>query len=132
MGRAIEPLRILVVDDEATQRELVGGFLTKQGHQVTPAQSGEDALASVRLAQFDLILSDCKMPGISGPELLREVKAINPDVKVLAMSGYTKYVAPKNEIGEISGFLQKPFESYYLLSVVRRILDARPHDFIRN
>jgi two-component system NtrC family response regulator len=88
MGKAMEPLRILIVDDEATQRELVGGFLTKQGHQVTPAQSGEEALARVRIAQFDLILSDCKMPGISGPELLREVKAINPEIPFLLVTAY--------------------------------------------
>jgi len=58
-------------------------------------------------------------------KLIRQIKMINPDVKVLAVSGYTRYVAEKEDIHEIDGFLQKPFESYNLLSVVRRILDAK-------
>ena len=77
-----------------------------------------------------LVISDIVMPGIDGKELIRQIKTINPDVKVLAVSGYSRYVAEKEEIKEIDGFLQKPFESYYLLSVVRRILDTKTKKFI--
>jgi YesN/AraC family two-component response regulator len=96
-----------------------------------------DALAAVGIfrklaGEIDLVITDIVMPGLNGKELIGQIKTVNPDVKVLAISGYTKYVAPKDEIGEINGFLQKPFESYYLLSVVRRILDARPQDLVRN
>jgi CheY-like chemotaxis protein len=74
----MESLRIVVVDDEPAQRELIGGFLTKQGHEVFAAGSGAEALAHVRDRQVDLVLSDCRMPGMSGPDLLRKIKALNP------------------------------------------------------
>ncbi len=77
-----------------------------------------------------LVITDIVMPGIDGKELIRQIKVINPDVKVLAVSGYTKYVGEKEDIKEIDGFLQKPFESYYLLSVVKRILEAKTKKFI--
>jgi len=88
MEKVVEPLRILVVDDEPAQRELVGGFLRKQGHEVILAASGEEALARVRAAQVDLILSDSRMPGMTGPELLCEVKALNPEIPFLLITAY--------------------------------------------
>jgi len=77
-----------------------------------------------------LVITDIVMPGIDGKELIRQIKMINPDVKILAVSGYTKYVGEKEDIREIDGFLQKPFESYYLLSTVKRILEAKEKKFI--
>ncbi len=125
---------VLVVDDEQAILHAVQDALSVNGYKVFAVG---DALAALgifkRLAnEIDLVITDIVMPGLNGKELIGRIKAVNPDVKVLAISGYTKYVAPKDEIGEINGFLQKPFESYYLLSVVRRILDARPRDLIRN
>jgi len=77
-----------------------------------------------------LVISDIAMPGIDGKELIRQIKGVNPDVKILAVSGYSRYVAGNDDIKEIDGFLQKPFESYYLLSVVRRILDTKSKKFM--
>src|SRR6266511_6005437 len=67
-----EPFRILVVDDEPAQRELVGGFLTKHGFQVTEAADGRQALAHFREDLFDLVLTDQRMPDLSGLEVLGE------------------------------------------------------------
>jgi len=63
----MEPLRIVVVDDEPAQRELIGGFLAKQGHEVFPAASGAEALAHVKDRQVDLVLSDCRSPACPVP-----------------------------------------------------------------
>jgi PAS domain S-box-containing protein len=123
---------VLIVDDEEDILHAMQDALTSQGYKVF-AISDPSAAAEIfkKLSdQIDLVITDIVMPKLNGKELIGQVKRINPKVKVLAISGYTKYVAPKDEIGEINGFLQKPFESYYLLSVVRRILDARPHDLI--
>jgi YesN/AraC family two-component response regulator len=72
------------------------------------------------------------MPQVDGKELIQQIKLIKPEVKILAISGYTKYVANKEEIKEINGFLQKPFESPHLLSVVRRVLDTKPRSTVHN
>ena len=125
---------ILVVDDEPDILHAVQDALSSHGYKVFAVGDPAAGISIFKRLSGDiaLIITDIVMPRINGKELIGQIKAVNPEVKVLAMSGYTKYVAPKNEIGEINGFLQKPFESYYLLSVVRRILDARPHDLIRN
>jgi two-component system NtrC family response regulator len=121
MPRTPEPLRILVVDDEAAQRELVGGFLAKQGHEVALAGNGEDALARVRASQLDLILSDCKMPGISGPDLLRQVKAINPEIPVLLVTAYGAVeTAVEAMKGGAADYLLKPLDLEELLVRIDR------------
>ena len=62
---------ILVVEDETVQLESLAGFLTKQGYQVLKAAHPENALATVRENAVDIVLSDFKMPGMSGVELLK-------------------------------------------------------------
>ena len=63
--------RILVVDDEPAQRELVSGFLKKQGFDVSSAESGEKAVELFRQDSIDLVLTDQKMPNMSGLDLLQ-------------------------------------------------------------
>jgi len=84
----MEPLRILIVDDEASQRELVGGFLKKQGHEVLLAGGGAEALTGLKETRVDLVISDFKMPGMSGLELLRGVKAVNPEIPFILVTAY--------------------------------------------
>jgi two-component system NtrC family response regulator len=84
----VDPLRILIVDDETAQRELVGGFLKKQGHEVLLAGSGAEALGQVKDTRVDLVISDFKMPGMSGLELLRNVKAVNPEIPFILVTAY--------------------------------------------
>ena len=102
----MDPLRIIVVDDEPTQRELIGGFLRKQGHEVFLAGNGLEALAHIRERQVDLVLSDCRMPGMSGPELVLAIKAVNPEIPLILMTAYgtveTAVQAMKDEIGRAS------------------------------
>ena len=62
--------RILVVDDEPAQLELVGGFLRKRGFDVALAPDGREALQRFRREPFNLVLTDQKMPGLSGLELI--------------------------------------------------------------
>ena len=123
---------LLIVDDEQDILDIMRDSLESQGYKVFATSDSTIAMDLYRRIFHDvaLVISDIVMPGIDGKELIRQIKAINPDVKVLAVSGYTRYVAEKDEIKEIDGFLQKPFESYYLLSVVRRILDTKSKKFI--
>ncbi len=118
---------LLVVDDEQDVLDLMRDTLEGQGYKVFAASDAATALDLYRRIFQDvaLVITDIVMPNMDGRELIRQIKDINPDMKVLAVSGYSRYVADKDEIHDIDGFLQKPFESYYLLSVVRRILDAK-------
>jgi CheY-like chemotaxis protein len=125
---------VLVVDDEPDILHAIQDNLTSHGYKVFAVSDPGSALGIFKKlsGDIDLLITDIVMPRLNGKELINQIKNINSSVKVLAISGYTKYVAPKDEIGDINGFLQKPFESYYLLSVVRRILDAQPRDLIKN
>jgi CheY-like chemotaxis protein len=91
---ATDRLRILVVDDETAQRELLAGFLRKQGHAVLVAASGAEAVARLRAGQVDLVLSDCRMPGMSGLDLLRALRGINPEVPLLLMTATAAWRPP--------------------------------------
>ena len=83
-----EPFRILVVDDEPAQRELVAGFLRKHGFEVAVAGDGDEGLARFRREPFDLVLTDQRMPGRSGLELLEAVRAVTPEAAVVVMTAY--------------------------------------------
>ncbi len=80
--------RILVVDDEPVQRELVSGFLNKQGFEVIAADSAERALELFRQEAFDLILTDQKMANLSGLELLQAVHTINSETPVILITAF--------------------------------------------
>jgi two-component system NtrC family response regulator len=83
-----ELFRVLVVDDEPAQLELIGGFLAKRGFEVVQAGNGSEALARFGREPFDLVLTDQKMPGLSGLELIEKVKAQNPETPVIVMTAY--------------------------------------------
>ena len=81
-------MKILVVDDEPAQRELVSGFLARHAFEVTTARDGAEALERFRSEPADLILTDQKMPGLSGLELLAAARAVTPEVAVIVMTAY--------------------------------------------
>jgi DNA-binding NtrC family response regulator len=82
------PFRVLVVDDEPLQLELVRGFLVRRGFDVLTAGDGESARELFRASPVDVIVTDQKMPGLSGLELLEAVRAIDPEVAVIVVTAY--------------------------------------------
>jgi PAS domain S-box-containing protein len=118
---------LLIVDDEEEILAAVQEALSSRGYKVIAVSDSPNALNIFRKIpeEIALIITDIAMPQMDGKELIRKIKEIKPEVKIIAMSGHAKYVADKDGIREIDGFLKKPFESPYLLSVVRRILDAK-------
>jgi DNA-binding NtrC family response regulator len=84
----VEIFRILVVDDEPSQLELIGGFLKKRGYETILSQSAAQALEIFRAEPVDLVLTDQKMPDMSGLELLKAIRAINPEAAAIVMTAY--------------------------------------------
>ena len=81
-------VRILIVDDEQSMRDMLRIVLRRDGYDVSVANSGRDAIEQLRQNQFDLLLSDIKMPDISGVDVLRAAKEINRDVVAFMMTAY--------------------------------------------
>ena len=75
MSAATDPLRILVVDDEASVRVALQRYLSLRGHEVETTGSGKEALARMREDAFDAVIVDMRMPDLSGEEFFRELKA---------------------------------------------------------
>jgi two-component system NtrC family response regulator len=82
------PFRVLVVDDEPAQLELVAGFLAKRGFEVIAERDGRRAVERYRREPVDAVLTDQKMPAFSGLALLAAVRAINPEAAVIVMTAY--------------------------------------------
>jgi two-component system cell cycle sensor histidine kinase/response regulator CckA len=118
---------ILLVDDEEIIRELGIDILEDRGYRVLSASEGREAVRIYRgrFRDIALVILDVMMPGIGGKETYRQLRAINPQVKVLLSSGYST----NGEAGEIlkqgvSGFVQKPYREEELAAKVRGVLDA--------
>jgi CheY-like chemotaxis protein len=90
---AASNITILCVDDEEIPRTLRKLILQKQGYQVTAAASGPEALELLNRANIDLVLSDQMMPGMTGTELTKFVKALHPAMPVILISGVNEIPA---------------------------------------
>lgn len=119
---------ILVVEDEARVRKLIVDVLTARGYRVLEATRGDDALRISRThtGGIDLAVVDVVMPEISGPDFVRQLTRLRPDVRVLYISGYTDEAIVHHGIPESgAAFLQKPFLPDALARKVREVLDTR-------
>ncbi len=88
-GAQVDPARVLVVDDEGANRYSVCKTLQKVGYQVAEAANGQEALELLAKQEYDVVLTDIRMPGIDGLELLRKIKESSPDAIVILMTGYS-------------------------------------------
>ena len=121
-----EPFRILVADDEPAQRELVGGFLRKHGFEVTQAADGRQALARFKQEPFDLVLTDQKMPDLSGLELLEGVRAITPEAAVMIMTAYGTIETAVSAIkAGAADYLTKPVNLDELLHRIHQVQERQ-------
>ncbi|MDY0398405.1 MAG: sigma-54 dependent transcriptional regulator [Desulfuromonas thiophila] len=102
---------LLIVDDEPSQRELLAGFLQRQGHQVFCAAGGDEALELYRRHPIDLVLLDHNMPGETGDLLIAKFKAINPQPKIVLMTAYAAVdLAVRCFKAGADDFLEKPLD----------------------
>jgi two-component system phosphate regulon response regulator PhoB len=115
--------RILVVEDDEATRTLLELILIEDGHRVITATSGEEALRLIEQEAFDLILTDHRLPGISGATLVRRIREHRrlrsmPILLATGMAG-----DPELEGLDVQGRLSKPFDLRTLLGFVRALAD---------
>ncbi len=117
--------RVLVVDDEDVVVSLVRDALEDEGVDVEGALSGRDALACIEHHPCDLIITDIRMPGMDGIELVSRVRERYPDVAVIFMTGYANLNSAKDAIKQgASDYIMKPFELNEIRQAVRKALDS--------
>jgi len=121
-----DPFRILVVDDEPAQRELVCGFLRKHGFDVVEAGGGREAVARFKLEAFDLVLTDQRMPDLSGLEVLEAVRSTSPETAVVIITAYgTIETAVSAVKAGAADYLTKPFNLDDLLHRIHRVRERQ-------
>ncbi len=116
---ALQKTLILVVDDSFTDRETLKTILEEKGYSVVTASSGGEALARVRDKRFDIIFLDVKLPDIDGVDFFEQVKAIDPDVAVIMMTGYSETELMQRVISQGAyTCIYKPFNVDRVISLV--------------
>jgi DNA-binding NtrC family response regulator len=115
---------ILVVDDEKSQREILELILAEEGYDVTTAASGEAALKFAKDRRFDLALTDLKMTGMDGIELLQHLLAYDSSIIVILLTAHGSIESAKEALRRGAfDYLEKPYDKAALLETINRALD---------
>src|SRR5690349_11813256 len=119
---AVKPPRILIVDDDPGQRSLLDSFLRGQGFVTVLASSGQQALEILRTEPFSLMISDVRMPGLSGLETLRRARQEHAVLPVLLVTAYADI---REAVGAMRdgalNYLPKPIDLDELLAIVQQV-----------
>ena len=118
--------RLLVIDDEPAIREGVRRILESDSFQVETFGNGHAALERLKHEPFDLVITDLKMPGISGIDVLRSIKEVQPDLPVIFITGYSSVDSAVEvmKLGAVD-YIAKPFTPDEMLKVIRTALEQR-------
>ncbi len=114
---------VLIVDEEPIVRESIAHWLKDAGYQVATAESGEQALEMIAKQDFGVMVLDLRLPGKSGLEVLKEIKAAKPQIKSIIISAYpsTELAAEATKLGAVD-YLIKPVAPDSLETLIRETL----------
>jgi CheY-like chemotaxis protein len=126
MTQTIPCQRILVVDDEPTIRNAIEMLLNAEGHQVETVSGGEQALDKLGKRNYDIVFTDHIMPGMSGEELARAIKAKYPLQSVVMLTGYGEVLDQLTQEGPYVDFtLSKPIDMPFLRLMLLRLTSQK-------
>jgi two-component system response regulator PilR (NtrC family) len=114
---------ILIVDDEEIIRDFLSEVL--EDYDLTLACDGDEAVKKLNEKRFDLVVTDLRMPNVSGEEVVKAAREINPETKVIVISGYSSlYTVSQSVNNGAFAFLGKPFTIKELMQTVTSALEA--------
>lgn len=117
---------VLVVDDEQFIRQLLVRLIKREGHLVTEAGDGREALDMLRNSNVDIVISDIKMPNMDGWQLLEEIKKDYPDVSVILITAYAGDYTPEHAIeAGADYFITKPFKNVEIARTLTGLINKR-------
>jgi two-component system response regulator PilR (NtrC family) len=118
--------RLLVVDDEQSMRDFLSIMLKKEGHEVVTAENGSSALKVIHAEIFDLLITDVKMPGVDGIEVLKTVKEVSPETVVIMITAFatTETAVEAMKLGAYD-YITKPFKVDEIKLVIQKALEKR-------
>jgi len=126
-GPGVERPRILVVDDEQAVRELVAKTLSMADYDVDTASDGPSAVDRLKNTDYDLLITDLKMPGMDGLSVIREARQRSAELPIIIITGYSTEASAIEAINlGVCGYLTKPFRLPRVLAVAARALGEAP------
>jgi excisionase family DNA binding protein len=115
--------RVLVVDDEATIREVLAKTLALVEYDVDLAADGRTAIERLRMISYDLLITDLKMPGVDGLAVIREARRLKADIPVIIITGFSTEASAIEAVNlGVSGYLTKPFRVPRVLAAAAKAL----------
>jgi two-component system response regulator AtoC len=118
--------KILIVDDEAIVRDFISEVLIRMGHAPLAAASGEKAIEHLERTEFDVVITDFKMPGVSGIDVLKRTLQLYPDCRVIIITAYgTIELAVEAMKMGAHDYITKPISPDHLEMVVSKALDYK-------
>jgi excisionase family DNA binding protein len=115
--------RVLVVDDEASIRDLLSKTLALAEYDVDLAPDGRTALERLRIIPYDLLITDLKMPGVDGLAVIREARRLKADMPVIVITGFSTEASAIEALNlGVSGYLTKPFRIPRVLAAAAKAL----------
>ncbi|MBT3601978.1 MAG: response regulator [Candidatus Latescibacteria bacterium] len=119
-------LNILIVDDEKVMHTMLSAFISELGHQSHSAYNGADAFQTIQDQSFDLVLTDVKMPGMDGLELLEKIRKHTPDLPVVVITGHgDPEMSDKAKVLGAHDFIIKPVGLRPFMELVQEISEQK-------
>ncbi len=116
--------KVLVIEDDKSMNDILVSTLTDDGHDVRSVFTGEESVDLCRESEFDLVITDVRLPGMDGVETIAELKSIQPKLRCIVITGYASEDTPVRAIRlKVDDYLFKPFSLLYFLQSVTRVLD---------
>jgi two-component system response regulator PilR (NtrC family) len=119
-------MRILVIDDEEVLQDVLTSLLQREGYETLSAQTGEEGLEILRREEVDLVLLDLMLPGISGQEVLKNIRVEQPDQVVVVITAYSSIEGAIDAMRDGAfHYIPKPFKNEEVLLTIRQGLEQR-------
>ena len=114
---------ILVCDDDSVPRRNIASVLEEEGYTVHQAEDGKAAIDAINQIDFDLVLTDLKMPGVDGLAVIREARRLKADIPVIIITGFSTEASAIEALNlGVSGYLTKPFRVPRVLAAAAKAL----------
>ena len=121
-----DKIRIIVIDDEPLMRVTVHDAMVAEGYEVVSAETGKKGIELLRETEWDILITDLRLPDMDGIQILKEVKSLNPETQVILITAYGSIDSAVTAMKEgASDYLTKPFSMDELLLIIKRILRIR-------
>ncbi len=126
-GKGSDPVaRILIIEDDEEMRSLLEDFLKGEGYEAESALNGFEGLRKLAQDTFDLVLTDVRMPGLTGLEVLSAIKRVQPEVPVMVITAFgSEEIHHRSLERGASGYLEKPIRFLELKALISRLVSPQ-------